>query len=220
MTEKIVLIGGGGHCKSVIDSILACGKYEIEGIVDVPSSKGKVVSSITVMGNDNDLEDIFKAGVKYAFITNGSIGNCSIRLKLYNLAKKIGYVFPTIIDPSAIIAKNVVIGEGTFIGKKAIINSCSQIGDMAIVNTGSIIEHDCIIGGFAHIAPGATLSGGVTVGNYTHIGTGCVVIQGINIGSETIIGAGSLVVSNMKSNIKAYGVPCREVGTWKSISLS
>ena len=32
--EKIVLVGGGGHCKSVIDVIECEGRFEIAGNVD------------------------------------------------------------------------------------------------------------------------------------------------------------------------------------------
>lgn len=219
MIEKIILIGGGGHCKSVIDSIVSCGSFEIAGIIDVVENIGEVVCSIPIIGEDKDLLNIFNQGVKYAFITSGSVGNCDLRQRLYNSALKVGFIIPTIVDPTAIVARSTIIGQGTFVGKGCIINSCAIISDMAIINTGAIVDHDCKISKFVHIATGVTLCGTVKIGDYTHIGAGTTIIQGINIGEETLVGAGSLVVSDIGSEIKAFGMPCKEVGKWKSISL-
>lgn len=209
--EKIILIGGGGHCKSVIDTIRSSIKYEIIGIVDLKEKVGTFIGDIKIIGTDEDLEVFYKKGIRNAFITVGSIGNPALRIKLYNMARKIGFKFPIIIDKTAIVSKNTIIEEGTFIGKGAIVNTNSKIGKNSIINSGSIIEHDCIIGDFVHIAPGSVLSGGVIIGENTHIGTNSTIIQNIKIGQNTIIGAGSVVVKDVKSNVKCYGNPCREV---------
>lgn len=176
--EKVVLLGGGGHCASVIDAIIRQNKYEIWGITDQLSNIGKEVEGYIIMAGDNDLEDVFNSGVRNAFITLGSIGDSSLRRKLYSLAKKIGFNIINIIDPSAIIANSVMIAEGTFVGKGSIINAGAVIERMVIVNSGTIIEHNCQIGAFVHLAPGCVLSGNVNIGEDTHIGTGVSVIQG------------------------------------------
>ncbi|GAA0083777.1 hypothetical protein UT300007_02160 [Clostridium sp. CTA-7] len=217
--KKIILIGGGGHCKSVIDSIKKSNEYEIVGIIDTCEKIGMKISSIPIIGDDNDLINIYKSGVKHAFITIGSIGNCSLRKKIYDNIISIGYSVPSIIDNYSILADNVVIDSGCYIGKGAIINSDCKVGKMSIINTAAVVEHECKIGEYVHIGPGSVLSGNITIGNYTHIGIGSSIIQGISIGEECLIGAGSVVVSNVISNKKAYGVPCKEVGKWKSIFL-
>lgn len=209
--EEIILLGGGGHCKSVIDAILGANAYRIAGIIDIKEKLGTKVAGIEIIGTDEELNYYFHQGIKKAFITLGSIGNPKLRQKLYKSAKEIGYLFPCIIDRTAIISQSAVLGEGTFVGKGAIINSEAVIGSQCIINTGVIIEHDCKIGDFCHIAPGSTLSGGVTVGDAVHIGTNSTVIQNINIWENSIIGAGSVVVSDIASNVLAYGNPCREV---------
>ena len=207
--KKLLLIGGGGHCHSVIDSLLFANAYDEIGIVD-----NKLTSSclgVPVIGTDNDLYSLFKNGWKYAAITVGSVGNVSIRKRLFQMAKEIGFMVPTIIDQSAIIAKRVIIEEGCFIGKRAILNAGAILHTCCIVNTGSIVEHDCEIGEFSHISPGSVLCGQVLVGNNTHIGAGSVVRQQIKIGPNALIGAGSVVVENIPENVKAYGNPCRVV---------
>ncbi len=209
--KDILLIGGGGHCKSVIDSINKSDEHNIIGILDLPDKVGTEILGVKVIGTDDQLEYYYKNGVKHVFLTVGSIGDVALRRKLYSIALDIGYIFPNIIDSTAIISEKIQIGHGNFIGKGAIINSEVVIGNNCVINTGVIIEHDCSIGDFCHIAPGATLSGSITVGRNSHIGANSTLIQNINIGENTIVGAGSVVVKNIDSNRKAYGNPCREV---------
>ncbi|MEN2768692.1 acetyltransferase [Ornithinibacillus xuwenensis] len=209
--NDILLIGGGGHCKSVIDTLENADEFNIIGILDQPEKIGSKVNGIEIIGIDEDLPSYFEQGVQYAFITIGSVGNVSFRKSLYEYAKTIGYRFPTIIDKSAIISSNTELHEGCFIGKGAILNTNVSIGINSIINTGTIIEHDCTIGEFCHIAPGSTLSGSVQVGHHTHIGTNSTIIQNINIGHNSLIGAGSVVINNIENHKKAYGNPCKVV---------
>lgn len=209
--KDIILLGGGGHCKSVIDTIRELKEYNILGILDVREKVGTEINNIKIIGADEDLSYYYKRGLESAFITVGSIENNLLRRKLYEQAKNIGYKFETIIDKTAIISKSTKIGQGTFVGKGTIINTNVNVGMNCIINTGVIIEHDCNIGLFCHIAPGSTLSGGVIIGDNTHIGTNTTIIQNITIGCNSLIGAGSVVVNNIGDNVKAYGNPCREV---------
>lgn len=211
MNKKILLIGGGGHCKSVLDSLLELNKYLEVGIIDKKDNIGSSVLGVPVVGCDDDLPVLFKDGYKYAFVTVGSIGNPSLRIKLYNVLSEIGYEIPSIIDFSAKVSKNAKIEQGVFVGKQSLVNAGSFIQKGAIINSGTIIEHDCQIGAFAHIAPGAVLGGGVTIGDNSHIGSNVTIKQQVNIGSNSIIGMGSVVLQNIEDSIMAYGNPCREV---------
>lgn len=208
--EEIILLGGGGHCESVIDTIKGSSLFHIIGILDRPEKVGDVIAGVPVIGVDSNLQSWKEKGVKNAFITIGSIGDTNLRQKLYQNAKDEGFYFPTIIDKTAIISKRTKIKEGTFIGKGAIINTSVKIGEQTIINSGAIVEHDSTIGNYCHIAPGTTLSGNVTIGNFTHIGTNTTIIQGIEIGEGTMIGAGSVVISNIGNHRVAYGNPCKE----------
>lgn len=209
--EKIILLGGGGHCESIIDTIQNLKLYEIVGIIDLKQNIGQYINGIEVLDSDENLIKYKNAGVENAFISVGSIGNTSVRRKLYDLAKKVGFSIPAIIDCTAIISSDVTVGFGTFVGKGTIINTKSIIGSNCILNSGSIVEHDCSVEDFVHVASGATLCGGVKVGGNTHIGANSTVIQYKTIGENVLIGAGSVVTKNIRSNVKAYGNPCKEV---------
>ncbi|OZV13445.1 serine acetyltransferase [Tissierella sp. P1] len=209
--EDIILIGGGGHCKSIIDTINKLKKYNIIGILDIADKVGNEICGIKIIGTDDSLEYYYKNGVRNAFLTIGGIGDTLLRRKLYSIALNIGYIFPNIVDNTAIVSDKIEIGHGNFIGKGAIININAKISNNSIINTGAIIEHDCNVGAFCHIAPGSTISGNVVIGDNTHIGTNSTIIQNIKIGDNAIIGAGSVVIRNIESNVKAYGNPCKEV---------
>lgn len=190
MKEKIALIGGGGHCTVIIDAIVNSGEYDIEGVVDPKLETGSKIFGFPILGGDDILLDLYKNGVKNAFISVGSVGNCELREILYKKIKDIGFNIATVVHPKAVVARDVKIGEGTFIAASATVNPGTKIGKNVIINTASSIDHDCIIGDFVHIAPGVTLSGEIKVGSQTHIGTGANVIQRMTIGKKCMVGAG------------------------------
>lgn len=203
--ERIILIGGGGHAGSVADSIVQSNQYEIAGYIERENVGATGALGIPVLGTDNDLKAFFDSGIRAAFVTIGYMGKGYVREKIYDRLKRIGYQIPAIIDPTAILADGVQIGEGTFIGKRAVVNSNSRIGRMCIVNTGAIVEHDNEIGEFSHIAVGSMLCGGVKIGKRVLIGAGAVVIQEINIGDGVIVGAGTTVRHDLESGQVYYG---------------
>ncbi len=207
--KKILLIGGGGHCCSVIDTIKENNDYPQIAIVDNKNLDS--VNGVPVIGTDSDLEKLFNDGWTEAFITVGSVGDVSARRNIYVQLKKIGFSIPSIIDKSALISATADIEEGVFIGKRTVVNFNSVIEKCAIINTGAIVEHDCKIGEFSHISCNATLCGNVSVGKNTHIGASTVVKQQIKVGEDTIIGTGSNVVKNVPDNSLAYGNPCEVI---------
>ncbi len=209
--ERIALLGGGGHCRSMIDVICRQGLFEIAAIVDRPARIGEKICGYPITHSDDDLESLYASGIRMAAVSVGGIGDFSLREKLYLQASRIGFLFPVICDPSAVVSRFATVGDGVFIGKLCVVNAGADIQKMAIINTGAIVEHDCRIGAFAFLAPGVVLSGNVSIGEHTHIGTGACIIQQVSIGTGTLIGAGSVVVGPIGDHVKAYGNPCREV---------
>lgn len=204
--KKIVLIGGGGHCKSVLDCILFNKEYDDVVIVDSSLPKNSEVMGITVVGDDSKLPELKKSGFDYAFITVGSIKTTSVRRNLYNLASSLGFVFPVLYDRSSIISSFSSIGAGSFIGKNTVINANVRIAEHCIINTGAIVEHDCVVGDFSHVSVGSILCGNCQVGQDSFIGAGSTVIQGLTIGNNVIISAGSTVIGNVNDNLSVSGL--------------
>ena len=195
--EKILILGMGGHAKSLVDELEKEGKYEIAGYVMNDNPDSDFMKKYPVLGNDNDLQRLFQQGITNAAIGIGFLGKCNLRKRLYEKLKEIGYQLPVICDPSAVIASGVTIGEGTFVGKSAILNTDVTIGKMCIINTGAIVEHDCSVGDFSHISVGTILCGEVSVGKETFIGANATVIQGRKVEDGCIVGAGEVIRKNV-----------------------
>ena len=204
--SKLVLIGGGGHCKSVLDVALRMNEFEEIVITDPDITPGSQILGCSVVGDDSYLDQLRRDGFEYAFITVGSVQINPLRERLANKATSLGFKFPIIQDPSAIVADSAIIEDGTFIGKNVVINAEANIGKHCIINTGAIIEHECSVGDFSHISVGTILCGEVSVGNSCMIGSGSTVIQCLNIGNSVVIGANSTVLTDVEDNMKCYGI--------------
>lgn len=206
--EKIVLVGGGGHCKVIIDIIKSVRKYKIVGITDSNTVEDEIMG-IPIIGNDDILEDLYNEGVQNAFVCLGALGNIKIRDNIFNKLKSIGFKIPKLIHKNAIVSPYAKISNGTCVMAGAIVNAGVIIKENCIINTGSIIEHDCIIKRNTHISPKASIAGGSKVGYNSHIGTGSTIIHGIEIGNNVIVGAGAVVVNDIESDVTAVGIPSR-----------
>jgi len=190
--KEIILIGGGGHCKSVIDVIEQEGKFQIIGIVDKPELLGVKVLGYPVIGNDSDLVDLSKK-YRYALVTVGQIKSSSLRVKLFKLAVKIGLTMPNVISPRAYVSKHAMIGQGTVIMHDALVNANAKIGENCIINSKALIEHDAIIEDFCHIATNAVINGAAIVRQGSFLGSGVITKQGVKVEKNSFIKAGSLV---------------------------
>jgi sugar O-acyltransferase (sialic acid O-acetyltransferase NeuD family) len=190
--NKIILIGGGGHCKSALDVLEQEARFEIAGIIDKPELLGSKILGYPVIGNDFDLESLAK---KYqnALVTVGQIKSALARIKLYDLAIKAGFTLPSIVSPNAYISKHSKIGNGTVIMGNVIVNANVSIGDNCIINSKALIEHDCLISSHCHISTNAIINGGVAIGSKSFIGSNVTTKNNIIIKENSFIKAGSLV---------------------------
>lgn len=188
--EKIILIGGGGHCKSVIDVIEQEGKWGIFGIVDTKENIGRKVFDYEIIGCDDDLEKIFQS-CKNAIVCLGHIKSNALRVKLFEKLKHIGFNLPVIISPHAYVSKYAHVKEGTIIMHHAFVNAGVSIGKNCIINTKALIEHDTNIEDNCHISTASVLNGGVVVKENTFFGSNATTREYIEV--QGFIKAGSLV---------------------------
>jgi len=208
MNLPVIVIGGGGHAKVLIDTLRLLEK-EIIGVTVLDAKKEKSsILGVPILGEDCE---VFRFSPLKVQLINGigSISSTEKRKTLYERFKKSGYKFATVIHPSAVVASDVQLLEGAQIMAGSVIQTGSIVGANSIVNTHTSIDHDCRIGDHVHIAPGVILSGSVLIGNGAHIGTGAKAIQGVQIGKNCLIGAGSLIIKNIPNDTKAFGVPAK-----------
>lgn len=188
--KNLILLGGGGHCKSVIEVAESAG-HTILGVIDRPEEVGKQVLDYKVIGVDDDIPEY--VGKAEFMITVGFIKNPAIRIKLYNKVKEAGGKLATIIASTAHVSRYATLGEGTVVMHNAFINAGAQIGNNVILNTCTNIEHDVVVGDQCHISTGTMVNGDCKVGKNVFVGSQSVLANGITIGEDIIIGAGSVV---------------------------
>lgn len=199
MDQKVIVVGGGGHAKVVIDCLLVQGS-EVIAVFD-QKNKGPLLG---IQRHEQYNAQMYKdAAVLIA------IGDNRVRQKL---AREISHSFTNAVHPSAVISSFAGIGSGTMILHCAVVQAGTTIGSHVILNTGSQVDHDGCIGDYVHIAPRATLCGNVTVGEGALIGAGAVVLPGIKIGMWAVIGAGAVVTRDVEDRCTVAGVPGRVIG--------
>lgn len=210
MSRPIIILGGGGHAKVLIEA-LRCSNLEIIGLTDPnPDLHGKSIMGVPVLGDDSVLSGY--SADRVALVNGlGSTRQPNARRQLYENISSRGFSFANVVHPSAIIAGDVTIGNGVQLMAGVILQPGVALGDNVIINTRVSVDHDCRIGCHSHLAPGVVLSGEVTVGEGVHIGTGASIVNHVRIGDDSLIGAGSLVLRSIPDNVVAYGVPAEVV---------
>jgi len=202
--KKLILVGGGGHCKSVIDVAESAG-YIIKGILDLPENVGEKILGYPIIGTDEDISD-FVHEVLF-LVTVGQIKDASLRINLHQKIVNAGGKLATVIAATAHVSKYAKIGEGTVVMHHAVVNADTSIGRGCIINTFANIEHDAKIGDYCHISTGAIVNGNCIVGSETFLGSQSVMINGIEITDGCVVGAGSLVRTNLMQKGVYYGNP-------------
>ena len=196
--SDLLLIGGGGHCRSCIDVIEAEGQYRIRGIVQHVSDESDEIFGYPVLGSDEDLPFLLQE-TPQALVAVGQIRSPEIRIRLYELLKKLGGKLPRTVSPFAYCSKNAQMNEGTIVMHGAIVNAGANIGANCIINSQALIEHDVIVADHCHISTGTRVNGGVTIGKGSFVGSGAILKEGVVIGENVIIGAGQVILRDVPS---------------------
>lgn len=188
--KPLILIGGGGHCKSVIEAAESQGR-EILGVLDMPENVGIEILGCKIIGTDSDITRFI--GKAEFVITVGHIKGCEIREKIDRLIKQSGGSLATITASTAHVSRHARIGEGTVVLHGAMVNAGAKIGRNCIINTLANVEHDAIIEDFCHVSTGAMVNGDCKVGRGTFLGSQSVILNGAAICENCVIAAGSFV---------------------------
>ncbi len=207
MNKPIIILGNGGHTKSLLEIIRLQDK-KVLGVTD-PFAKSRMHEEYLFFDSD---EAILKYSPSEVLLVNGigSTNNTEKRTQIYNKFHNLGYKFDTLVHPSSIIAKDVILEEGVQVMPGVIVQPGSKIKSNSIINTKVSIDHDCTIGSHVHIAPGVTVSGNVYIDDKVHVGAGATIIQGIVIEQKCLVASGAVVIKDVKRKKKVKGVPAKE----------
>jgi UDP-N-acetylbacillosamine N-acetyltransferase len=206
LTPGLVLMGFGGHARSVADVALKAGYLRLmfveetaadgESFLDFPVQRSMPASS--------------SGWVYIPCAGNNQRRSVQIReLMAANLPLAI------IISPSATLGCGATIRPGSFVGNHAHIGPLARIGGGCIINTAATVEHDCVVGDCAHVSIHSTMAGYSVLGDRAFLGAGAVVIDKVSVAADVVIGAGGVVVRSIDSCGVYAGVPARRISDLK-----
>ena len=206
MTDRLVIVGAGGHGREALAIARAVNRdrdrWHVIGLVDDGAPDNLVpVDDANLLGTTDFLID---HGDEHVI----AIGAPMIRRAV---AERIGDAAPAIalVDPSAWLGDDVELAEGVIVHPGAICTTNVRVGLHSHVNCGVIVSHDCRIGDFVSLSPGVKLNGAVTVGDGAFLGTGAIVLPGRSIGQDAVVGAGAVVIDDVAPGATVVGVPAR-----------
>jgi sugar O-acyltransferase (sialic acid O-acetyltransferase NeuD family) len=199
--KSILIYGGGGHAKSVMEMALAMGSYQIAGIVDDGIPAGTQVLGFPVLGTRDILPVLAEKGLRLAANGVGGIIDIQTRVKIFELLESCDFSFPALKHPRATVEASAIVGEGVQVFANAYVGSSAVLHPRCMVNTNAVVSHDCEIGSYSHIAPGALLAGLVRVGERTLVGMGVTTAIGVKIGNRVRIGNGAIVLADVPDKI-------------------
>lgn len=198
--DVLIVYGGGGHAKSLIDLIRAQGKYRIHGVLDDGIPAGSLVLDVPVLGNGSMLKELRRQGIGLAVNAVGGIGSIRPRLAVFENLRQAGYTFPTVVHPRAVVESTALVAEGCQIFCHAYIGSAAKVGFGCIVNTGAVVSHDCVLEDYVNISPGAILAGAVTIKEKSLVGMGVTVNLNVSVGPVARVGNSAVIKGDVPEN--------------------
>ena len=194
----LLVFGGGGHAKTILDMVKQLDQYVIAGILDDDKQlSGKGVLGIPVLGTRVLFPTLIEKGVRLAANGVGGILDINVRIKIFETLENAGFSFPSLIHPRATAEASAMIDEGVQVFANAYIGSEAHLRSRCMVNTNAVVSHDCVIGMYSHIAPGVLLAGEVHVGARTLVGMGVTTAIGVHIGDNVRIGNGAIILADV-----------------------
>jgi sugar O-acyltransferase (sialic acid O-acetyltransferase NeuD family) len=193
----ILIYGGGGHGKALIDLLRTLGTYHLAGVVDDGFPVGESVMGLPVLGGGDALADLYARGIRLAINAVGGIGNVQVRIKVFQTLAEAGFTCPTVVHPTAWVEASASLADGVQIFPHAYVGSEAQVGFGSIINTGAIVSHECVLGDCVNISPGAMLAGRVQVGDGALIGMGVTVNLQVRVGAGARVGNSATVKADV-----------------------
>lgn len=210
--KKLIIIGAGDFGREVswvVERInVIAPEWDLLGFVDnAPEKQGAIIDGYPVMGPVSALSE--RAEETWVVC---SIGTGKTRKRVMEEVLRNPKLRPaTLIDPAAIVGRNVRVGEGSVVCAGTVLAISSRLEAHAIVNLNCTIGHDTVLEPFCTVHPGANLSGKVHVGACTDIGTGTKIIQGLTVCPGCTLGAGAVVVRDITEPGTYVGLPAKRI---------
>lgn len=203
--STIVLVGGGGHARVLLDALSLVGAT-VAGLVDSDPCEATLAQwGVTHLGGEEASLDPAWVGL-LAFGELGAGGRRQAAVE--RLSPRLAG-WATIIHPAAAVSRTARIAAGTVVLARAVVQAGARVGAQCIVNTGAVVEHDVVMEDFVQLSPGAIVGGGARIGAGAFVGLGAVIRDHVTIGAGATVGMGSVVVGDVPAGARILGVPGR-----------
>lgn len=187
--KRLLIVGAGGHGRSVAEAVLAEGQYRLAGFVDDAAANQPPlcqVWSLPVFGAIANLPTYRQ----HADAVVVAIGNNRLREELHLRFGAVGFEFARVVHPKAIVSPRAVIGAGTAIMAGAIVGTEARLGIGVIINCAAVVDHHCTVDDFGHLSVNAAMAGGSGLGRGAWMQAGAVLGYGVKVESGLVLGPG------------------------------
>lgn len=137
-----------------------------------------------------------------------AVGDCHHRQQMVERLPA-GVQWARLVDPTAIVGADVIIGDGSIICAGAVLTTNIKLGRHCHVNVNTTIGHDAIIGDYCTFSPSVNISGNNTIEDCVYFGTNSCTREKIRIQQNTLIGMGAVVVHTISIAGTYFGNPAK-----------
>ena len=189
MKKRLIILGAGGHGRSVADMVLAQEEFDLIGFLDDTYPELQSVWGVPVLGAIKAAPE-WRTAAEYAFV---AIGNNAARESFCMMLRAAGFSLPTIIHQRAVVSSRAVIGDGTAIMAGGVVGAEAELGQGVIVNACAVVDHHAKVGDYGHLGVSAAMAGGTCLGRSAWMQAGAVLGYGVHVPDGSVLAAGTAV---------------------------
>lgn len=186
---KLLVVGAGGHGRSVAEAAELGDGFEIIGFLDDAVPVGDLILGCPVLGPISSLV-VHRTSCDQAIV---AIGNNTVREALMRQLVDVGMLAATVVHPKAVVSPRAVLGMGSAVMAGAIIGTEAQLGKGAIVNCGAVVDHHAKVEDFGHLGVNACMAGGSVLGRGAWMQAGSALGYGVSIPAGLTLSPGQAV---------------------------
>lgn len=183
MSRRVIVIGAGGHGRSVAEAILLLGRDELVGFVDDGADATAKVWSYPILCRTDALHSLRE----HADAVVVAIGNNAVREKLHAKVREAGFELLNVIHPTAFVSPTATLGPGCAVMAGAVVGTEAQLGEGVIVNCSATVDHHCRVHAFGHLGVNACMAGGSVLGHCAWMQAGSALGYGVKVESGVVL---------------------------------
>jgi sugar O-acyltransferase (sialic acid O-acetyltransferase NeuD family) len=211
MTQRVIVVGAGEFGREIHTWVTqAIGQglpWTLDGFLDDrPDALDRFAGLPPIVGSVRE----YQPTPDDRFLC--AVGTPEGKRKVFELLMARGGRFATFVHPTALIGRNVELGEGTIVCPFTQLSCDIRLGRLVTFGTFSNSAHDTVIGDFVQISGSCEINGRAVIGEGAFVGSHATILPGAKVGPMAFVGAGSVVLRRVSAGAKVFGNPAVPVG--------